>query len=104
MSRFALRDEADADVDDIAAHIARDNLKAALRFYDCVWADFERLATMPGIGQRRRLRNPALKGLRSLPVTGYRNYLIFYLPLADGIEVVRVMHGARDVDRILDRS
>jgi toxin ParE1/3/4 len=25
------------------------------------------------------------------------NYLIFYRPISDGIEIVRVLHGARDI-------
>jgi len=35
--------------------------------------------------------------LRSLPVG---NYLIFYMPVEDGIVVVRVLHGMRDVDAL----
>jgi toxin ParE1/3/4 len=35
--------------------------------------------------------------LRSSPVG---SYLVFYLPLPDGIEVIRVLHGSRDLDRL----
>jgi plasmid stabilization system protein ParE len=31
-----------------------------------------------------------------------RNHVIFYLPLANGIELVRVLHGARDLEAVLD--
>jgi plasmid stabilization system protein ParE len=35
-------------------------------------------------------------------ITGFENYLIFYRPLAGGgIEIIRVLHGAQDVDRIV---
>jgi len=34
----------------------------------------------------------------------FRNYLIFYRELADGVEIVRVLHGARDIKRILESS
>ncbi|WP_008538835.1 type II toxin-antitoxin system RelE/ParE family toxin [Bradyrhizobium sp. CCGE-LA001] len=34
-------------------------------------------------------------GLRSFPVG---NYVIFYIPLPDGVEIVRVMHGRLDID------
>jgi toxin ParE1/3/4 len=33
--------------------------------------------------------------LRSFPVG---SYIIFYLPLSDGVEVVRVMNGRQDID------
>jgi len=38
-----------------------------------------------------------MPALRSLPVG---NYLVFYLPLDDGIEVVRVLHGSREIDAL----
>lgn len=56
---------------------------------------FERLASMPGLGRSQEHRRP---DLRSWPVG---SYLIFYRPLADGVEVVRVLHGSRDVDNLL---
>ena len=102
MGRLVVRDEARDDVLDIAGYLAKDSLEAALRFMAATERDFARLADMPGMGQRRRARNSALQGLRSLPVGGFRKYLIFYLPLPDGIEVVRVWHGARDLRRFLD--
>ena len=40
--------------------------------------------------ERRELRD----GLRSFPVG---NYVIFYVPLPDGVEIIRVMHGRQDV-------
>jgi toxin ParE1/3/4 len=42
-------------------------------------------------------RDELTTGLRSQPVG---NYLIFYFPLEDGIDIVRVLHGSRDVDAI----
>jgi len=53
---------------------------------------FDMLAQMPLAG---RSRTELAAGLRSFPVG---NYLIFYVPLPDGIEVVRVMSSRRDVD------
>jgi toxin ParE1/3/4 len=40
--------------------------------------------------ERRELR----AGLRSFPVG---NFVIFYVPLPDGIEIIRVMHGRQDI-------
>jgi plasmid stabilization system protein ParE len=38
-------------------------------------------------------------------VSGYGNYLIFYLPLPDGgIDVLHVLHGARDFQPIIERG
>ena len=40
-------------------------------------------------------------GMRRAPVPSFSKYLIFYLPSAGGIDVVRVLHGAQDIERIL---
>jgi toxin ParE1/3/4 len=102
MGRLLVREQAEAEVDLIAAQIAVDNLPAALRFYDRVQETFERLADWPLSGTRRTARNSALRGLRYYPIRGYRNYLVFYLPLADGgVEIVHVIHGARDIPAAL---
>ena len=48
--KYVVRPSALRDVDEIADHIARDNLAAALRFYDAAESAFSDLATMPGDG------------------------------------------------------
>ncbi|NJR74936.1 MAG: type II toxin-antitoxin system RelE/ParE family toxin [Scytonema sp. CRU_2_7] len=37
-----------------------------------------------------------IEGLRSIPVN---NYIIFYRPIDNGIKVIRVLHGARDIEK-----
>ena len=91
-------------MDDIANYIARDNLNAGKRFYDAVYADIEKLGAMPGMGALREVRNPDLQGLRSWPISGFRNYLIFYRPIDGGIEVMHILHGARDFQEIIERG
>jgi toxin ParE1/3/4 len=59
------------------------------------------LARMPRVGKQRTAVDPSLKGLRSWSVKRYRNYLIFYLPFDDGIDVIRVVHGSRDLPRVI---
>ena len=41
-----------------------------------------------------------LEGVRRVPVSGFTAYLLFYMPRADGIDVVRVLHGARDIEHL----
>ena len=104
MARLILRERADADIDEIVDAIAQRNLDAGRRFYDAILRDLQQLAAMPRMGARRHARNPRLKNLRSWPVGGYRNYLIFYLALENGVDVLRVLHAARDIDRIIERG
>jgi len=57
---------------------------------------------MPQMGTPRQFRNSRLIGLRMWRVPGFEKHLIFYRVTEGGIEVVRVLHGARDIQRILD--
>ncbi|MHB1561477.1 MAG: type II toxin-antitoxin system RelE/ParE family toxin [Isosphaeraceae bacterium] len=94
--------EAIQDLIEIADYIAeRTGLAASDRFLDAVDRTFRRLAQMPGIGTRWDDEDPELEKVRFFPVTRYRKYLVFYRPLGGGIEVLRVLHGARDLRRIL---
>ncbi len=38
------------------------------------------------------------------PIRGFENYLVFYRPIEEGIEVTRVLHGARDIRGILEEE
>lgn len=99
-----IRPQAVEEIDEIAAYIAQDNIDAAIRFYFSVQDAFDKLGAMPGMGTTRRVLRAELRGLRSWPIKGFGNYLIFYMPLLEGgIEVIHVLHGARNVDQIIDR-
>ena len=56
---------------------------------------------MPGMGTRYDPEHSVLAEFRFFPITRFKNDLVFYRPLADGIEVVRVLHGAQDIHSIL---
>src|SRR5688500_7780403 len=103
MPRLIVRDVVIDDVDAIANHIAIDNLDAALRFYDAAQAAFEFLASTPLGGPAVDPPVEVIPDLRFWPITGYRNYLVLYRPLPGGAEVLRVVHGARDIGALLLR-
>ena len=83
------------DVLDIWDYIAEDDIAAADRWVDQLDTTLASLARQPLMG---RARDELAEGLRSLP---FRRYVIFYLPIDDGIDVVRVLHGARDIDAVM---
>ena len=59
---------------------------------------------MSGLGERFDSTNPTLANLRVGRVDGFDNFVIYYRPSKQGIEVVRVLHGAREADRALGES
>jgi toxin ParE1/3/4 len=102
-SHYHVLPSADRDLDDQADYLAREaSLETALRFYAAARSTFEMMAQMPAIGERRASGNPRLAGLHVWRVEGFENHLVFYQVAEDGIEIIRVLHGARDIDSVLD--
>lgn len=89
--------EAQEDLHDIGAYIARGSLQNALKMLDRFEQQAKLLAEFPGLGQARDDLAPSL---RSWPVG---KYLLFYRATVDGIELVRVIHGSRDLYRLFRR-
>jgi len=89
MAQVLRRPLAQNDIDDIWNYIASDN--AADNWLNKLDAQFTLLALQPLMG---RARDELAAKIRSFP---FGRYVIFYLPLANGIDVVRVLHSARDV-------
>ena len=101
MSRYLVRPEAERDLDAQADYYAeQEDLELALRFYEAAAKAFALIATQPRMGMVRKYRDPRLAGIRFHPMKDFEKHLIFYRPLADGIEVVRIVHGARDLEAI----
>jgi toxin ParE1/3/4 len=79
-------------------YIAQDNLPAADRLLDAAEETFQLIAESPDIGSQRSFRK--LVGIRSRPVSGFRNYLVFYQTRRKTVVIVRVLHGMRDLPRL----
>lgn len=90
------------DLDEAADYIRRQSSpERAIRFLREADATFQRLASMPGLGTGYEPGEPSFADLRVAPVSRFKRYLVFYRPRAGGIEVLRVLHGARDVAGLL---
>jgi toxin ParE1/3/4 len=76
--------------------------ETAQRFLDATQKTFEALARMPKLGVLCAFRSPVLRRVRRWPVKGFENWLIFYLPMRNGVEIVHLIHGARDIESLLD--
>jgi toxin ParE1/3/4 len=99
MPSFVLSEYVEPELAAIWDYIAIDNLDAADRFLDAAYGTFEELARMPGMGRTRNFPQARLNNLRSFRIKDFENYLIFYSPTQDGVEVFHVLHGARDLER-----
>lgn len=94
MAKYIVTREAEDDIDEILAYIAEDNFDASLSLYDRFIEIFELLADNPEAG---RERSELKEDLRSFPEG---NFIVFYRPWAGKIAIVRVLHGARDLEEM----
>ena len=90
MAVIVLQPRAKADLSDIWQFIAEDSDDQADAFIDLIDQKFQLLAQQSRSGRRRE---ELAEGLRSFPVG---RYVIFYLPISGGVQIVRVLHGGRD--------
>jgi toxin ParE1/3/4 len=88
---------AEQDLFDAARYIAQDSPTAAGTLLNAFDHAYLSLLQFPDMGARRDFGNPELADLRFLPITGFEKYLIFYRATPDSLEIIRVIHGARDL-------
>jgi toxin ParE1/3/4 len=99
MATIVVRSAARRDIDEIFVRIALDNFDAAVRVDDAIVSAFHMLADHPQAGALCGFSEADLADVRYWPVKKYRNYLVLYRPLPDGIDVARVIHAATDIRR-----
>lgn len=85
------RPAAERDLDEIWLYIAFDNPTAADAVVDQIQRRTQQIATFPQSG---RLRSEIAESARSVSIG---NYLVLYLETDDAVEIVRIVHGARDL-------
>jgi toxin ParE1/3/4 len=96
MNQYRVSETARSDLDEIWFYIAQDDPEAADKFMRALVSRFPLLASMPEMGQQRE---ELAARLRSFPVG---NYIIFYRPMENGVEISRVLHGARDLPPLFE--
>ena len=98
MKRLRYTAQALQDFQDIHDYIAQDNIDAASDFIERLNERCNELCEMPGIGRKRDDLAP---GMRSSAVG---EHLIFYHVLDGDLEVVHVLHGRRNLERVFEQE
>jgi toxin ParE1/3/4 len=100
---ITIRNRATQDVRKQANYIlANGNATTAEYYLEMVELTFGQLLNTPGIGKIVRFTPDSQLGeVRQWRVKGFTDYLVFYRVSVDGVEVLRVLHGARDLPDIL---
>jgi plasmid stabilization system protein ParE len=87
------------DLFEIWSYIAQDSPEAANRVEEAVYQACAFLADTPLAGRIRE--DLTARPLRFWPALPYRNYLIVYDPETKPLQIIRILHGARNIVNIL---
>ncbi len=98
MVRVIRRPLAELDILEIWDFIAEDNITEADLWIDRLDEKLLLWATQPMMG---RSRDELATGLRSF---AFGRYVVFFLPISDGLDVVRVLHASRDINEHFDAT
>ena len=95
-NRFQLNEFARSDLKNIWTYLAEFNPDAADKFLRELAKKFQLLAENPKLGHAH---DEFILKLRSFP---YKKYVIFYFPTETGVEIYRILHGARDIENLFE--
>lgn len=99
--RLVLSDAAATDILEQADWYAAQAGKTISRRWEkAVTSAVLRVADRPGSGLPCRFRPPGLLGIRRVLVPGFPKHLVFYQYNKEAVHVLRVIHGARDLERL----
>lgn len=99
MARYVLSDLANEELREIVSHIGRRSPQAARRVREELKAAMRKLAEFPGIGHLR-------EAVTDEPIRFWSvyQYLIAYRPHTKPLEILRIVHGARDLHALFRRK
>ncbi|AGY58301.1 type II toxin-antitoxin system RelE/ParE family toxin [Gloeobacter kilaueensis] len=97
MSRYLLNALAIQDLEEISDQFAKTSIEAGERFFQEFQRKCRLLVSFANSGKSYNFIRP---GLRGLPVDGY---IIFYRLLEDGVEILRVLSGRRDLPALFQK-
>ncbi len=105
MNGYAVHPKADQDLDDQAYYYGSEGSpELGHRFLVSAHDTFALLATQPEIGWRYGLKHPGLEALRVFRVNGFERILILYWPDREGVAILRVVHGSRNLQAFFRRE
>lgn len=95
------RDAAKRDLLEIARRLAeRESVEVAGFFLDGAEKTFAFLAASPTSGRELPFAHAELAGLRAWRLAGFETRTVFYRPKIDGVEIIRVVEDAGDLDAL----
>ncbi len=88
------------DLEEIVLYIAKDSKKNAMKMHDKIIETANRLETFPKLGLLVPDKKLGESGFRMIAIN---KYLLFYKVYPEEVDILRVLHGARDCPKLLSR-
>lgn len=105
IGRYVVRPRADRDLDDQADYLAEvSSPNVGHRFLIAAHETFALLASQPEMGWPFKIGRAGMESLRVFRVSGFNKILVLYRPCLNGIEIVRVVHGSRNLQALFRRK
>ena len=101
---IAFRRKALEDIEGIVRYIAADSPRAAQAFREALEQACSVLAEMPDMGMHRNFGHPRLTDIRLWPLRQFEKYLLVYRTQGETLDIIRVVHGARDLPALFGDS
>jgi toxin ParE1/3/4 len=102
---YVVRPKADQDLADQAYYLATEaGPKIGHRFLVAAHKTFALLASQPEMGWQARLTHPDLATMRVFRIPGYTRLVVLYKPRPSGVEILRVLHGSRNLHALIVRE
>lgn len=93
---YGFSEDAIADLDEICLYLGQRNVAVAGKFFDRVRQRCKLASTFPGMG---KAYEDLIPGMRGFVVD---DYLVFYVVIGGGIQVLRVISGYRDLRSVFE--
>jgi toxin ParE1/3/4 len=95
--RLIFSNRAETDLEEIAAHIAKDNARAAVRVLIAIHAKCELISRLPTAYALREDISPGFRRANQHPYA-----ILFSVIDGNTVHIERVLHGARDLPSLFD--
>ena len=104
MSRLVVRRRADRDIDEQLVFLANQSHSLAAKFLDSIERTLHLITESPDRGFLWDDEAHRKRGIHVRVVMGFPNVLVFYRSAEQTVEIVRVLHGARDIVTLLEND
>ncbi|MBL8851798.1 MAG: type II toxin-antitoxin system RelE/ParE family toxin [Planctomycetaceae bacterium] len=102
MAHVTFRPRAERDIDEVYLYLGKQSSDLAVKFLQQVEFTTAALAQSPDLGIRYCSVHDRITDIRVYRIRRFPNHLVFYRSVENGIEVLRLLHGARDIESLFD--